>query len=105
MVKGGRELQTHALEGWMENGYQALGVMEKHLASNDFFAAGRYTIADIALYAYTHTANESDVRPHRLSVDPRLAQARRRPARIRADQLAAGRDGDRRVRLARPGSP
>ena len=59
MVKGGRELQTHALEGWMENGYQALGVMEKHLASNDLFAAGRYTIADIALYAYTHTANES----------------------------------------------
>ncbi len=59
MVKGGRELQTHALEAWMENGYQALGVMEKHLATNDFFAAGRYTIADIALYAYTHTANES----------------------------------------------
>jgi glutathione S-transferase len=59
MVKGGRELQTHALEDWTENGYQALGVMEKHLASNDFFAAGRYTIADIALYAYTHTANES----------------------------------------------
>jgi glutathione S-transferase len=33
--------------------------MEKHLASNDFVAAGRYTIADIALYAYAHTANES----------------------------------------------
>jgi glutathione S-transferase len=59
MVKGGRELQTHALEDWMENGYQALGVMEKHLASRDFFAADRYTIADIALYAYAHTANES----------------------------------------------
>ena len=58
MVKGGRELQTHALEGWTENGYQALGVMEKHLASNDFFAAGRYTIADISLYAYTHVAPE-----------------------------------------------
>ena len=59
MVKGGRELQTHALEDWMENGYQALGVMEKHLATRDFFAADRYTIADIALYAYAHTANES----------------------------------------------
>jgi glutathione S-transferase len=58
-VKGGRELQTHALEDWTENGYQALGVMEKHLATHDFFAAGRYTIADIALYAYTHMANES----------------------------------------------
>jgi glutathione S-transferase len=59
LVKGGRELQTHALEVWVENGYQALNVMEKHLATRDFFAAGRYTIADIALYAYTHTANES----------------------------------------------
>src|SRR5471030_355237 len=60
MVKGGRELQTHALEDWMENGYQALGVMEKHLATRDFFAADRYTIADIALYAYTHVAHECD---------------------------------------------
>ena len=61
MVKGGRELQTHALEDWMENGYQALGVMEKHLATHEFFAAGRYTIADIALYAYTHVADEANL--------------------------------------------
>jgi glutathione S-transferase len=60
MVKGGRQLQVHALEDWMEKGYQALGVMEKHLETHDFFAANRYTIADIALYAYTHVANESD---------------------------------------------
>ena len=59
LVKGGRELQVHALEDWTEYGYQALGVMENHLASRDFFAAGRYTIADIALYAYTHMAHES----------------------------------------------
>jgi len=60
LVKGGRELQRHALEDWMEEGYRALGVMEKHLARNRFFAAGRYTIADIALYAYTHLAHECD---------------------------------------------
>ena len=59
LVKGGRELQSHAIEDWMENGYQALGVMEKHLGANEFFAAGHYTIADIALYAYTHCAHES----------------------------------------------
>jgi glutathione S-transferase len=41
-----------------ERGYQALGVMEQHLAREPFFAAGRYTIADIALYAYTHCAAE-----------------------------------------------
>lgn len=59
LVKGGRELQTHAQDDWAERGYQALRVMEQHLADRDFFAAGRYTIADIALYAYTHTANET----------------------------------------------
>jgi glutathione S-transferase len=39
-----------------ERGAKALGVMEIHLAKEPFFAAGRYTIADIALYAYTHCA-------------------------------------------------
>jgi glutathione S-transferase len=41
-----------------ELGYAALDVMERHLAQNDFFVAGGYTIADIALYAYTHVADE-----------------------------------------------
>ena len=60
LVKGGRELQQHALEDWMEEGYRALGVMERHLARHDFVADRRYTIADIALYAYTHLAHECD---------------------------------------------
>ena len=60
LVKGGRELQQHALEDWMQEGYRALGVMEKHLATRQFFAANRYSIADIALYAYTHLAHQCD---------------------------------------------
>jgi glutathione S-transferase len=56
--RGGRDLQMHALEEWTERGYQALRVMDRHLATSDFFAAGRYTIADIALYAYAHVAHE-----------------------------------------------
>jgi glutathione S-transferase len=39
-------------------GHDALDVMEGHLGRNDFFVAGRYTVADIALYAYTHVAHE-----------------------------------------------
>jgi glutathione S-transferase len=34
--------------------------MEKHLGTRRFFAANRYTIADIALYAYTHLAHQCD---------------------------------------------
>jgi len=39
-------------------GYDALRVMEGHLKSRDWFVAERYSIADVALYAYTHVADE-----------------------------------------------
>ena len=39
-------------------GYAALGVMERHLAGREFFVGDRYSVADIALYAYTHVADE-----------------------------------------------
>jgi glutathione S-transferase len=32
--------------------------MEQHLRARGFFAGDAYTIADIALYAYTHVAHE-----------------------------------------------
>jgi len=60
LVKGGRELQQHALEDWTEQGYRALRIMENHLKHHRFFAADRYTVADIALYAYTHLAHQCD---------------------------------------------
>jgi len=41
-----------------ERGYQALAVMEQHLARERFFVGDTYSIADIALYAYTHAAGE-----------------------------------------------
>lgn len=60
LVRGGRDLKMHAIESWSEVGYQALSVMEDHLEINRYFAADRYTIADIALYAYVHIANTVD---------------------------------------------
>ena len=39
-------------------GYAALDVMERHLARSAFFVADAYSIVDIALYAYTHVADE-----------------------------------------------
>jgi glutathione S-transferase len=52
------EERRTALEARQKLGYDALGVMEKHLEGNDFFVADRYSVADIALYAYTHVADE-----------------------------------------------
>jgi len=86
LVKGGRDLQQHALEDWMQEGYRALGVMEKHLARHDFFAANTYTIADIALYAYTHVAHLCD---YDLSLFPSvrawLARVESQPGHIAMD--------------------
>ena len=39
-------------------GEAALAVMEGELGKRDWFAGDRYSIADIALYAYTHVADE-----------------------------------------------
>ena len=39
-----------------ERGQQALGVMEQHLRREPFFVGSRYSVADIALFAYTHCA-------------------------------------------------
>ena len=41
-----------------DGGYAALGVMERQLADHDFMVDDQFTIADIALFAYTHVADE-----------------------------------------------
>lgn len=42
----------------MIKGYAALDVMEGQLARAPFLAGEQYSVADIALYAYTHVADE-----------------------------------------------
>jgi glutathione S-transferase len=66
-----------------ERGYQALGVMEQHLAREPYFAAGRYTIADIALYAYTHCAADGGFDLGRVPAVQRwLDRVRREPGHV-----------------------
>jgi glutathione S-transferase len=62
MLEQNRALLADKVKG----GYAALGVMESHLAKRSFFVAERYSIADIALYAYTHVAEEGkfDLAPY-----------------------------------------
>jgi len=50
----------------LEKGHAALKVMEGHLATRQFFVNDRYSIADIALYAYTHVAPDGglDLAPY-----------------------------------------
>jgi glutathione S-transferase len=44
----------------MKRGHAALDVMEKHLSTRPFFVSEKYGLADVALYAYTHVADEGD---------------------------------------------
>ena len=46
------------LEAKRAGGYRALDVMDGELSKQDFMANDSYSIADIALYAYTHVADE-----------------------------------------------
>ncbi len=46
------------IEAKRQAGYVTLDAMEIHLADREFFVAERFTIADIALYGYTHVAHE-----------------------------------------------
>src|SRR5262249_11325657 len=41
-----------------KNGFAALAVLEQGLKGKDFLVGGQYSLADIALYAYTHVAPE-----------------------------------------------
>ncbi len=54
------------IQSWQAAGNRALRVMETHLAKHDWFAGTRYSIADIALFAYTHVAEEGpfDLKPY-----------------------------------------
>src|SRR4051794_29491849 len=54
------------IEARRADGHKALGAMERHLQSDEYFVGKRFTIADIALYAYTHVAPEGgfDLEPY-----------------------------------------
>jgi glutathione S-transferase len=64
---GEPERYTERIPGRMPGGYAALDAMERHLNGGRAFLVGdRYSIADIALYAYTHVADEGgfDLEPY-----------------------------------------
>ena len=44
-----------------EGSHEVLRLLDDHLATRDFFVGGRYSIADIAIYGYTHLAHEAGI--------------------------------------------
>jgi glutathione S-transferase len=52
------ELQKAQIAGKRAAGDAALKLMDEHLSRQPFFVGGRLGLADIALYAYTHVAED-----------------------------------------------
>ena len=107
LVKGGRDLQTHALEDWMERGYAALQVMENHLKTHQYFAAQASSPSPISRCTATPTSPTAATtiwRPSRRSAPgcggssrPRvfswtMGLASRRPRSTRPPALPPGLD-------------
>ena len=91
LVKGGRELKTHDIDQWMEHGYQALRLMERHLTEQPYFVGPRSTVADIALYAHTHVAHEGGFDLTALpAVRDWLARIAAEPGHVAMDEHPAG---------------
>jgi glutathione S-transferase len=55
-----REQVAERAEARRPAGYRALDAMERHLDGRTFLVGDRMTLADIALYAYTHVADEGE---------------------------------------------
>lgn len=68
-------------------GEQALAVMDQHLSERDYFADAGYSVADIALYAYTHNAHQGgfDLSPYR-AVRSWLDRIRSQPGFVPQDE-------------------
>jgi glutathione S-transferase len=74
------------LEEKLRGGKVALKAMDRYLTEREFLVAGRYTIADIALYAYTHVAPQGrfDLHPYP-AVRAWLARVAAQPGHVPMD--------------------
>ncbi|QKS01854.1 glutathione S-transferase family protein [Sphingomonas sp. CL5.1] len=80
------EAQRAALPAKEAAGHEALKLMDEHLQRAEWFAAGRFTLADIALYAYTHVAGEGGLNlSHYPAVEAWLARVAALPGHIAMD--------------------
>ena len=82
-----REARRHLVPEWHAKGNAALAVMEAHLKTHPWFGGEAYSIADIALYGYTHCASDGgfDLEPY-AAVRAWLARVADQPGHVTLEE-------------------
>jgi glutathione S-transferase len=73
---------------WYAEGREALAILDAHLRGRKFLVDERFTIADIALFAYTHCAEQGgfDLRPYS-SLQAWFERVKQQPGYLPIDQV------------------
>ncbi len=78
---------------WRERGNQGLAVLNNHLEKNDFVTDYGYSVADIAVYGYTHLADEGGFKLSQYEhVSAWIARIQDQSGYVSIDQLLSGRN-------------
>jgi glutathione S-transferase len=89
-VSGAPERWADQLPAKQEAGYRTLDAMERHLTNRPFLVGDGYTLADIALYGYTHVAEEGGFDMARYpAIAAWLERVRSQPGHVTLDGTAA----------------
>ena len=78
---------------WRERGNQGLAVLNNYLEKNDFVTDHGYSVADIAVFGYTHLADEGgfDLSQYK-HVSDWIARVQDQPGYMPIDQLLTGQN-------------
>ena len=82
--------QAHAADipRWLEAGHRALGVLDTYLSQRDFITDHGYSVADVAVYGYTHLAAEGGFELGRFAhVGRWMQRVQQSPGYLPIDQL------------------
>jgi glutathione S-transferase len=59
-IKKDKQANLELIKSRWAAGHKVLKIMDDHLAANEFFVGGQYSVADISLYTYASMAHEGE---------------------------------------------
>ncbi len=86
-----REAHAADIPRWLQAGHRGLGVLEQHLTGRAFITDHGYSVADVAVYGYTHLAGEGGFELARYpAVQAWMQRVRGTPGYAEVGELLAG---------------